>query len=74
MGRVRRAQANVRKGIRLAERWSQHVITFENISMSDRALLQNHWDGNDARRLLEIQRQRGDRRITMPELWLWAWQ
>ena len=71
---LRRAQANVRKGIWLAERWSQHVITFETISMSDWALLQNHWNGNDARRLLEIQRQRGDRRITMPELWLWTWQ
>ena len=71
---LRRAQANVRKGIRLAERWSQHVITFETISMSDWALLQNHWNGNDARRLLEIQRQRGDRRIAMPELWLWTWQ
>ena len=65
---LRRAKANVRKGIRLAERWRQHVITCETISRSDWALLQNHWNGNDVRRLLEIQRQRGDRRITMPAL------
>ena len=46
----------MRKGSRLAERWSEHVITFETISMSDWALLQDHWNGNDVRRLLEIKK------------------
>jgi len=65
---LRRAKANVRKGRRLAERWSWHAITFKTISCSDWRLLQNHWDGSDVRHLREIQRQRGDRRITMPTL------
>ena len=65
---LRRAQANVRQGRRLAERWSQHLITFETMPSSDWALLQNHWNGSDVRHMLEIQRQRGDRRITMPAL------
>jgi hypothetical protein len=66
---LRRAQANVRKGRRLAERWNQHRITFETIPRSDLAVLQNHWNGNDVRHVREIQEQRGDRRITMPPLW-----
>ena len=39
--------------MRLAERWSQHVITFESISWPDWVLLQDHWNGNDVRRLLD---------------------
>ena len=66
---MRRAQANVRKGRRLAERWSKHLITFETIRSSDWALLQNHWNGSDVRHMREIRQQRGDRRITMPALW-----
>ena len=65
---LRRAQANVRKGRRLAERWSQRLITFETVPSSDWALLQNHWNGSNERHMQEIQRQRGDRRITMPAL------
>ena len=65
---LRRAKANVRNGRRLAERWSRHAITFKTISWSDWRLLQNHWNGSNVQHLLEIQRQRGDRRITMPTL------
>ena len=65
---LRRAQANVRKGSRLAERWSRRAITFETIPQSDWILLQNHWNGSDVRHLREIQMQRGDLRITMPTL------
>ena len=65
---LRRAQANVRRGRRLAERWNQRLIIFEAMPRSDWALLQNHWNGNDVRHVLEIQEQRGDRRITMPAL------
>ena len=66
---LRRASANVRKGRRLAERWSQYLNTSETIPSSDWALLQRHWNGNDVRHMLVIQRRRGDRRITMPTLW-----
>ena len=66
---LRRAQANVRRGIRLAERWTQRLIIFEIISLSEWALLQNHWDGSDVRHMDDLQRQRGNRRITMPAHW-----
>ena len=65
---LRRAMVNVRKGRRLAERWSRHAITFKTISWSDWRLLQNHWDGSDMRHLREIIRQRGDCRTKMPTL------
>ena len=65
---LRRAQANVRKGSRLAERWNRHAVTCETMTWSDWVLLENHWNGSEVRRLREIQRQRGDRRITMPAL------
>ena len=65
----RRAHANVRNGIWLAERWSQKEIASKTISMSDWALLEIHWNGNNERRLIAIKRQRGDRSIRMPALW-----
>ena len=65
---LRRAKANVRKGRRLAERWSRHAITFKTISWSDWRLLQNHWDGSGMRHLEEIISQRGDCQIKMQQL------
>ena len=65
---LRRAQANVRKGHLLAQCWSRNAITFSTMTLSDWALLQNHWCGANQQRLLEIQKQRGDLRITMPPL------
>ena len=38
------------------------------MTWSDWDKLQNHWNGTDEQRLLNIQKQRGDRRITMPTL------
>ena len=43
MAELQGAQANVRKWNWLAERWSHRVISFEIISSSDWALLQNRW-------------------------------
>ena len=65
---LRRAQANVRKGKRLAERWSQHAVTFYTITWPDWALLQNHWNGSGVKRVLEIQTERGNHGIRMPVL------
>ena len=66
---LRRAKANVRKGRRLAELWNQHRITSDNISSSDWAVLQNHWNGIDVQHVREIQEQGNDRNFKMPQLW-----
>ena len=66
---LRRAQANVRRGKHLADRWDRRLITYETISEADFVILQQHWNGNHNRQLLDIQLQRGDRRISMPTLW-----
>ena len=66
---LKKAQDNVRKGIWLAKRWSQHAVTFHTMTSSDWALIQNHWNGSDVQRLNEIQRKRGNKRITMPTVW-----
>ena len=66
---LRRAHANVRKGRKLAELWDQRLITYATVADADWAVLQKHWDGSDVQHLQEIQQQRGDRRIKMPELW-----
>ena len=63
------AKANVRKGKRLAERWSRRLIAFGTMPRSDWAVLQNHWDGSDVRLVREIQNQSADRQFTMPPLW-----
>ena len=65
---LRRAKADVRKGRRLAELWNQHRITSDNISSSDWAVLQNHWNGRDVDRVREIQKQGNDRNFRMPPL------
>ena len=51
---LRRAQDDMWKGHRLAECWSRYAITFAAITWSDLALHQNHWNGTDKQRLLEI--------------------
>ena len=66
---LRRAHANVRRGRKLAELWDQRLITYATVADADWAVLQKHWDGSDVQHLQEIQQQRGDRRIAMPELW-----
>ena len=66
---LRRAHADVRRGRKLAELWDRRLITYETVADADWAVLQKHWDGNDVRHLEEIQQQRADRRIAMPELW-----
>ena len=65
----RNARADLRNGQGLALRWSQREITFETMSNSDWALLQNQWYGIHELRLSEIKRRRGDRNIKMPEIW-----
>ena len=66
--KLRRAHADVRRGRKLAELWDKRLITYDTMADADRAVLQKHWDGSDVRHLEEIQQQRGDRRITMPEI------
>ena len=66
---LRRAHADVRRGRKLAELWDRRLITYETVADADWAVLQKHLDGSDVRHLEEIQQQRADRRIAMPELW-----
>jgi len=65
---LRRAHANVRRGRKLAELWDQRLITYATVADADWAVLQKHWDGSDVQHLQEIQQQRGDRQIAMPQL------
>ena len=66
---LRRAKANVRKGRRLAELRNQYRTTRDNISSSDWAVLQNHWNGSDKREVLRLQEQGNGRNYKMPALW-----
>ena len=65
----RRARADVRKGKNLAELWDKGVITFATVTEENWAVLQKHWNGSDVSHLKQTQEKRGERRITMPELW-----
>ena len=65
---LRSAQSKVRKGQRLDEYWRQYTMTFWTVTWSDWAVLRDQWNGTNQQRLLEIQGQRGDLRITMPTL------
>ena len=66
---LRRAKANVRNGRGLAELWKVHCITFDNISLSDWAVLQDHWDRIDVQHVKEVQARGDDRNFRMPPLW-----
>ena len=66
---VRRARADVRRGKDLAELWDKGIITFATVTEANWAVLQKHWNGSDVSHLKETQEKRGERRITMPELW-----
>ena len=65
---LRKAHANVQRGLRLAELWDQRAITRITISQSDWMLLQNHWSDINRERLHEIRQRRGNLRITMSSL------
>ena len=66
---LKKAQKNVQKGMWLAKLWNEHAVTFHTMTSADWALLQNHWNGSDVQRVNEIQRKRGNKRITMPAIW-----
>ena len=69
----RRARADVRIGKNLAELWDKGVITYATVTEADWAVLQKHWNGSDVSHLKQTQEKRGERRITMPELWCHRW-